>query len=337
MRRLITLLIGVHAVLGSAAVCGQVSVEILSAPREVASFGPLYVLYSIENIGTAPVYLPADEEEPGRGHALHMSRFGEAPARLIGLPIAERLLPHAERTMWLAPGERWLFYRDIGRHVHVLEGELSIQAVLSSKGLCHAGQEYGRQSFPLEPLYVETVSRGVRVEPVYRCWKGEALSSVWNVTVKQPSTPRDLEVFEYLRERGAVEHRGEGMWWLQPQFAIRFEERFPTSHYSYAHLVHQSSILPKIRAVELQPDHPMTPWVNGAIARKVLDTRSSCWRHATKPVDFPIDELELPDGVREYLDQYQWYLENRRCPNQLEEERQRQEADARRARQREGN
>jgi hypothetical protein len=321
----------------SLAAHGQVAVEIVNMPAEVFSFGPLYVLFSVENTGESPVYLPAHQDWSRNGFTIYLAPSGEAPRQPYARRIGLRVFQHAVETMWLAPGERWLFYRDIGRDLHALNGELSIQVVLSSKGLCHAGQEYGRQSFPLEPLYVETLRGPYHEVGVYRCWEGEARSSVWNVTVKQPTTPVDLEVFEYLRERGAVEHRGEGMWWLQPQFAIRFEERFPTSHYAYAYLARLSGIHSRIRAVELQPDHPMTPWVNGAIAREVLDTRSSCWRHATKPVDFSIDELELPEGVGEYLDQYQWYLENRRCPNQLEEERQRQEADARRARQREGN
>jgi hypothetical protein len=52
----------------------------------------------------------------------------------------------------------------------------------------------------------------------------------------------------------------------------------------------------------------------GAIARHVLDSRSSCWDKEPLEFDLDVDKLELPEGVHEYLDQYAWYLENRHCP-----------------------
>jgi hypothetical protein len=320
--------------LAGTAVEAQVAVEILHMPSEVPSFGPLYVLYAVENSGASPLYLPAEEEMPENGHALFSAPAGEVPRRTENQLFYDRLFSHAAVNMWLAPGERWLFYRDMSEDLFRLEGEHSIQAVLSSDGVCGKGQEYGWRSFPLYPLYIETLRRAGWEAPIYRCWEGEARSSIRNVTVRRPNSPFDQEAFAYLVESGtsprvdSVEDGKARRWRLYPKPG--FAERFPESHYAYAMLARQWSARAKRRAVELQPGNPLNPWVMGALARQVLHSRSSCWEHGPLPFDLDVDELELPDGVREYLEQYEWYLENRHCPNKRAAEQERRELEERR-------
>jgi hypothetical protein len=319
------------ALTGSALIAGmahgQILVEILDMPAEVPSFGPLFVLFAVENTGEAPIYLPAAVEEPGNGPALYLAPEGELPRRRP-LPVASRLFPHAGGTMWLAPGERWLFYYEIGgKYFLPLEGVVSIQAVMLSLGRCGDRQEYGRHSFPLEPLYLETFSTGFRQFPVFRCWEGEVRSSIRNVTIRKPTSAIDDEAFEYLLAHRGVRHSaGAGAWQLRAPYD--FHLRFPASLYAYADLALAGGGSQR-RAVELHPDHPLNPWVNGRLAQQVLDRRSTCWKHAPFPFEIDIDELEVPDGVREYLEQYEWYLENRHCPNQRAEEQRRKELEER--------
>jgi hypothetical protein len=327
----LTLAILVLLIAGATGAVAQISIEIVNAPSQVPSFGPLYVLYSVKNVGRHPVYVPA-EVAPMRGTAVYLAPAGDT-LRPPRQPLSERLLPHAIYTMWLAPGERWLFYEDIGRDIELLEGELSIQAVLSSNGLCHDRQEFGRSSFPLEPLYIETGTLGLLEFRVYRCWEGEVRSGILNISIREPSTAEDQAAFQYLVERRSlVRPSGSGgeeraRWRL---FLSDVPERFPESHYAYVTLAGQSSVYAKKQAIELQPGNTLNPWVMGGIARQVLDAQSSCWKHRPLRFDLDSDELELPDGVREYLEQYEWYLENRHCPNQLAAEQRRRELEERR-------
>jgi hypothetical protein len=217
--------------------------------------------------------------------------------------------------MWLAPGERWLFYEDVGYRLGLLEGEVAIQAVMSSQGHCHDQQIGGRRSFPLEPLFIETVTRGVRSLPVYRCWEGEARSSVWPLSVKAPTSPIDLEAREYLLQNRSLSLNQEtGRWYLMSA-GYRIRDKFPSSHYTYAFLARiGSNVHEKQLAVDLQQDNTLNPWVVGAIARHYLDHRSSCWKGESLGLDYSIEDLALPAGVGEYLAQYRWQLENRHCP-----------------------
>jgi hypothetical protein len=156
--------------------------------------------------------------------------------------------------MWLAPGERWLFYEDIGHHLRTREGEISVQAVMSSDGLCHDQQIYGRRSFPVEPLHVETLQRGAGHHEVYRCRQGESRSSVWNINVRQPTSEVDRLAFEFLlRNRGLIHVEESGAWQLSA-FAYRVKEKYPTSHYAYATLAQQTSVYAKREAIDLQPN-----------------------------------------------------------------------------------
>lgn len=295
----------------------QVSVELINMPTQVYSFEPVYVLFAVENVGRSPVYLPA-EGAPYHGPGVYHAPVGQTPTYHLRA-IADRVYSHASSTMWLAPGERWLFYRDIGLHLGMLEGEVSVQAVMSSDGRCGGDRiEYGRHSFPLAPLLLETVTVGSHSAEVYRCWEGEARSNIWRLTVKKPTGPVDAAAHDYLIQNRGLHYTAETDTW-RLQWVSGVEKKFPGSHYTYAVLVAQTSVYPKKRAVELQPENTLNPWVMGAIARHVLGSRSRCWPHGPLKFDLSIDELELPDGVRDYLEQHEWYLANRHCPRVIEE------------------
>ena len=73
-----------------------------------------------------------------------------------------------------------------------------------------------------------------------------------------------------------------------------------------------------------RPDHPLAPWVRGAIAKRALDFQSSCWDRKKWPFDRSgkqppsFDASLLPAGLPEFLEQYRWYLEHRYCPRAIE-------------------
>ena len=296
-------LLSLVVVVGTAAAAqGEVAVELLNMPTRVHSFEPVYVLYSIENTGTTPVYIPA-QGAPDRGPGVYFARAGEAP-RWVGM-TGDWAVPHAEETAWLAPGERWLVYEDISYWLGVLEGDVSVQAVLSSNGRCGDQQVAGRRSYPLQPLRLQPLRVGVRTFPVYRCWEGEVRSNVWTLTVERATSPEDLQAHEYLVGRGALLHDRESDRWLLIR-GSGLEDRFPSSHYTYAFLARgTSSSRQQKRAIELQPAHPLNSWVNGAITREALKHQLG------RSVGRMAEELDLPVGFVEYLEQHAWNLEHR--------------------------
>jgi hypothetical protein len=283
-------------------------------PAEVYSFEPVYVLYSVENTGASPVYLPA-ESAPHLGPGVYVAARGETP-RPNGIVHGDRAYAHAGESMSLGPGERWLFYEKITRSsLYALEGQFSVQAVMSSSGLCGEKLKYGRHSREMAPsLYLETKKVGVFEKKVYSCWRGETRSNVWTLTVKRPRDSVDGLAHEYLERTGGLKYYPDSGEWRIKQ-VVSIEEKHPNSHYTYALVAGATSVFAKMRAVALQPDNPLNPWVMGDVARQVLDYRSSCWSHQPREFDLSIEQLELPAGVHAYLEQYAWYLENRHCPN----------------------
>lgn len=311
---------------------GEVVVEIVNMPSEVYSFEPVYVLFAVENTGSTPVYLPA-EGAPHHGPGVYSAAAGKQPAPWPGMPTADVGGKGAHTTMWLAPRERWLFYRDIGRMIGVLEGEVAVQAVMSSSdGLCSDRVRYGRHRFALDHIGPDLDAGGHSFGELYRCWQGEARSAIWTLTVRRSLDPIDRAARDYLvKEHSIIHDPSTGTWSLQ--WAADLRTTYAASHYAYA--VNASwAAGPGSRqwAVAAQPQNPLNPWVMGQIATDWLDRKSSCWlvdpmnRSPGRPDDFALslDDLELPSGVRDYLEQHRWYLEHRHCPAVLAENKKQQ-------------
>lgn len=307
-RRLVPLVLALLAAFSAHA---QVAVEILDMPTEIYSFEPVWVLFAVQNTGRSPIYLPA-EGAPKHGPGIYIGRNGEKPTPSLGI-YGDRLFSHAQNTMWLAPGERWLFYRDAGSRIGVLEGDVSIQAVMSSDGRCGDQVTYGRHNYPLTAeRRLETVRTGVVEADVYRCWQGEARSNERSLHVRKPDAPEDVEARDYLlRERSMVEDRERGTWRLR--WASKIDRLYPTSHYTYALLARQSSIYATLEALKLQPENRLNPWLRGALAQRVLEQTSRCSEAPPLKVEVSIEDLEVPAGVRQYLEQHAWYVEHRLC------------------------
>lgn len=299
----------------SAAAQSQVRVDVVGMPSEIYSFEPLYVLYSLTNPSSEPVYLPA-EGWRGRGAEIQVGLNGAPPTWETGL-IADSVFPHAMQAIWLAPGERWLFLEDVGPRIRILEGQATIRVVLSSKGLCGDEQVGGRQAFPLAPLHTGRRTVGSVQFDSYRCWEGEVHSEERAVRVLRPDSTSDLEAEAALRSRRKLTLKVDGATWVfDPPGDLA--ERFPHSHFAYAALARRaSSVAEKLRAVQLQPENPLNRWVNGAIGEDVLRYGSSCWDGQQLQFDFSIADLNLAPGLRDYLDQFKWALENRTCPLKL--------------------
>jgi len=301
-------LTGVVVLAAAVAARGEVAVELLNMPTHVRSFEPMYVLFAVENTGKRPLYLPA-EPLPGRGPAVYFAPAGEEP-RWFGV-TGDWIFPHAEQTLWLAPGERWLYYKDISYWMGVLEGDVTVQVVLSSDGHCGDKQVGGRHSYPLEPLHEDTLKVGVKSFEVFRCWQGEVRSNEWTLTVERPMSAVDQQAFEYLEEnQGIVHDKESGRWRLVRGAGL--EKRFPGSNYTYAVLAREpSSLEQKRRAIELQPSHPLNPWVEGAIELQELNLAASQGKSVEVPSGTSKANESLPSGVQEFLAQHRWALEHR--------------------------
>lgn len=296
----------------SVAAQSEVRVDVVSMPNKIYSLEPLYVLYSLTNASSEPVYLPA-EGSRGNGAEIQVGLNGAPPTSQTGL-IGDSLFPHAMQSIWLAPGERWLFLEDVGARIRILEGEATIRVVLSSKGLCGDEQVGGRHVFPLAPLHTERRTVGVLQFDSYRCWEGEVHSEDRTVRVLKADSTSDLEAEAALRGWRKLTVKADSVTWVfDPPGDLA--ERFPQSHFAYAALARRAShVIEKLRAVQLQPANLMNRWLNAAIGRDVLNYRSSCWDGQHLTFDFSLADLSLAPGLRDYLDQYEWALENRICP-----------------------
>jgi hypothetical protein len=223
----------------------------------------------------------------------------------------DRPFSHATKTMWLAPGERWLFYQDVGSKIGVLEGTATIQAVMSSDGRCGDDIRYGRQEFPLARLHLETIQVGVLRSEVYECWRGEVRSNILKVRIHASARPVDRTAHQFLLENGGLVEMDEGTWILR--WGRGVEEKFPDSHYAYAFLARQTSVYAKVKAIALQPDNELNPWLMADIARKVMERRSACAKELPKKIPVDIENFKPPDRVADYLRQHDWWVQHRYC------------------------
>ena len=299
---------------------GSIEVEILGAPSEIYSFEPVYVLIAVQNTGPQPVLIPASSA-PGADLDLYTAARGQELRPSARKAEVLHLLPYAENSMWLGPGETWLHLQNFTLYFDVLEGEFEIQAVLTSSGRCGRTLTGGRSSYPVEdrPEGDGAVPSG-RSEAELRCWSGEARSRSKILRVLRSTNEVDLEAETFLKSIRALESNSQGTSWSLA-YGHEVLSSYPTSHFSYAILTFDPQNVELMRrATALFPDNPLNPWVNAAIARRVLDFRSSCWEGEQRTFDFAIGSLELPPRLQGFLEQYSWNLENRLCP--LERERQ---------------
>ena len=299
---------------------GSLQVEIFGAPSEIYSFEPVYVLIGVRNTGPQPVLIPASSA-PGADLDLYIATRGQELRPSARKAEVLYLLPYAENSMWLAPGETWLHLQNFTLYFDVLEGEFEIQAVLTSSGRCGRTLTGGRSSYPIEDrLGGDGAERGGQSEPEVRCWSGEARSRSTTLRVLRSTNQVDLEAETFLKSIRALESNSQGTSWTLA-YGHEVLSSYPTSHFSYAILTFDPQNVELMRrATALFPDNPLNPWVNAAIARRVLDFRSSCWAGQQRTFDFAIGSLELPPRLQDFLAQYSWNLENRLCP--LERERQ---------------
>ena len=299
---------------------GSIEVEILGAPSEIYSFEPVYVLIAVQNTGPQPVLIPASSA-PGADLDLYTAARGQELRPSARKAEVLHLLPYAENSMWLGPGETWLHLQNFTLYFDVLEGEFEIQAVLTSSGRCGRTLTGGRSSYPIEDrLGGDGAVRGGQSEPEVRCWSGEARSRSTTLRVLRSTNQVDLEAETFLKSIRALESNSQGTSWSLA-YGHEVLSSYPTSHFSYAILTFDPQNVELMRrATALFPDNPLNPWVNAAIARRVLDFRSSCWAGEQRTFNFAIGSLELPPRLQGFLEQYSWNLENRLCP--LERERQ---------------
>lgn len=308
-------LVAALALLTGGVAQAEIVVQILSMPSEVYSFEPVFILYSVENRGAVPVLLPSGAA-PRHGSGIYWAHRGDEPrymSRLVGYDATN----YAAQTLWLAPGERWLFYVNIAFDLSALEGQFDVQGVVSSDGRCADEQTGGRESFSIEPLYLESVQLGERSARIYRCWEGEVRSDVRHLSVVRSQETVDQKAHAFLLQKRGLVHNREQTEWTMKRGRLAVDT-FPTSHYAYAALTEDRTDVASLqRAVDLQPQNALNPWVRGAMAKRILDYRSSCWGGQKLAFGVSIGSLELAPGLREYLDQYAWFLEHRHCPAEL--------------------
>lgn len=326
--------LGLLLLLASSGASAEIVVSILSMPAEVYSFEPIYVLFEVKNEGSEPIYLPA-EDAPDRGVGVYVAPAGAEP-KSVSRAVGTRIYPDPVRTMWLAPGERWLFLEDVGWSLGALEGSFSVQAVLSSRGRCGDEQVYGKRSFSLESRYLDTLVRGdgaIR-KKFYRCWAGEARSAERALEVRLSRERADLEAQTFLiKNRGLVRDPDTPTWYFKPvggALPVDWWRAFPSSHYTYAHIAKRvGSVWDKSEALAFQPENSLSGWVALAAKLQLQEYRSSCWQQENPSVrssdvlpklpEITFPDAALPPGGRELLEQHAWYLESRHCPRVLRE------------------
>lgn len=318
IKRALALVVAAMAQVSQAS--GSIEVEILGAPSEIYSFEPVYVLIAVQNTGPKPLLIPASSA-PGTDLDLYTAAKGQELRPSARKAQVLDLLPYAENAMWLGPGETWLHLRNFTHYFDVLEGEFEIQAVFTSSGRCGRTLTGGRSSYPVEDrLGGDGATRGGRSEPELPCWSGEARSRSATLRVLRSTNPVDLEAETFLKSIRALESNRQGTSWSLA-YGHEVLSRYPKSHFSYAILtLDPQNVELMRRATALFPDNPLNPWVNAAVARRVLECRSSCWAGEQRTFDFAIGSLQLPLRIQDFLEQYSWNLENRLCP--LERERQ---------------
>src|SRR5690606_190546 len=160
---------------------------------------------------------------------------------------------------------------------------------------------------------------------VYRCWEGEIRSEARTLAIRDASDPIDLEARDYVKDSFRTSRAGDERFRESKTSPRGLDILFPRSRYTFGYLTRAgSNIHARLLALELQPDHPLAPWVRGAIAKRALDFQSSCWDQKQWPFDRSgkqppsFDASLLPAGLPEFLEQYRWYLEHRYCPRALE-------------------
>jgi hypothetical protein len=118
--------------------------------------------------------------------------------------------------------------------------------------------------------------------------------------------------FDYLIANSGLSQKREDRTWTL-RWGGSVDEEFPTSHYTYAVLARQTSVYAKKKAIDLQPNNELNPWLWADIARQVMEAQSTCAKELPKEIPLDLDNLELPDGVADYLDQHEWWVRNRYC------------------------
>ena len=294
-------------------------VAILGMPTAVFSFEPVPVLFEVKNVGHAPLLVPATADSETGAAILTAAPGRELRARNYASGL--KLGRHAPPSMWLEPGERWLFLQDISIQFDVLEGSFDVVATFSSSGKCGTKLMGGRASLSLDQFaeLLEPPSEG-HADPVYGCWSGQVRSAASTVRVVRSTKTVDIDAETFLLANRQLESSSDGSsWQLGPRRDV--VAKFPSSPFAYAVLARDATSVPSmVEAVRLQPGNPLNVWVNALIAQRVLDFRSTCWSGQKIDFDVSIDSLELAPGAREYLDQYAWNLESRICPLEREAE-----------------
>lgn len=238
----------------------QVAIEILDAPSSVFSYEPAYVVFEVRNEGDEPVVIPVGYCF-AQGVALSAGRAGEPLRNDVGSSTCG-----SAGLVWLAPGERRLFFHSIGLGA---EGAFELQATLRSPGQC-AGRPLGPEEYRIVPTRPVTPS-----SRPYDCWSGEATSRRSEVLVEVPTGEADLAAAEFL----VLDHvRWRNNWKVALTLSMRdLYHRFPTSHYTYAAFwAAGGGGASMLNVTVLQPDNALNHWVAGAVAASLAYRDRPC-------------------------------------------------------------
>ncbi len=263
----------------------EVTVEIVDYPSRILMYTPILVTAKVENTGTTPVLIPTT----GDSSTSHFIMTGATPEKFaVYNPV---LTDGGGYTTWLKPGEARFFQVDVGHFWFYELGRLYLKARIQSNGKClYIGTEE------------EALSRKVVDERMgfkwYECWSGSVTSDVVFVDIVEPDTIIDREALEYYlsMDLPMPAMRGEnGLRLLTAR--IELSERFPSSYYDYAARFYAYYLsVPGADLPELQPNHPLTPYLRFQLAQALL--RKGQEARVTVPF---VDGLGLPDGVEQYL------------------------------------
>lgn len=262
-----------------------IDVEIVDYPSRVMRYGPILVTARVENRGVVPFVIPVTDLTSSS----YFVETGTAVENLTEFrPIQST---GGGAVVSLNPGASWFFQVDLGPWFHE-PGSLVVAAGIKSTGECqHRATK--RETFPLKLIRKEP---GIEV---YECWSGRAVSHPVSIDVVEPDAAVNQLALGFVLSPDFPVSDG------RLNYRVRFGfnhllERYPTSHYTYAAGFYQCRTVPNClrQLLDLQPSHPLTPYMRLQLALSLLESG-----RGSEVTGSFIDELRLPDGLRQYLSQ----------------------------------
>lgn len=274
----------------------DVRVEILDHPAQVLQYSPVLITAQIVNDGPDPAIVAVGrwmtngyfvETGPLDGELVKRSEFSGTRA-YTGVKK-------------LRPGGTWLFQLDV-REWMSAPGQYRARVGVHGEGRCLLEKVVARD---LEATLILDRRGSKRKGPApYECWEGVVFSQEVTVQVNEPTSSIDTEALKYIMSPDYPVELGSelaSLHFYRLMHGARYlKDRFPKSHYTYAAGYYGCGGTPVCieDLLELQPGNPLEPYMRQQLALAMLKAG-----RADEVTSSFIESLQLPGGLKEYVDQ----------------------------------